>query len=246
MKNEKDLSLKSLLISTPSGNLEEYISNGMENNESVFAFIISYINKNNFYKVFIDKKFILAIPKKLRKNIKLIVSHIDNTYEKCFIKKQGKFYIGTFDNLIGVYTSLSLLNNNYDDVIFCYTDCEETDMSGIKELNIYAQKKLKAYSYKYIVLDVSEEKVNVSTTIENSNLEINENKDVKIIENEMCGYDESKYLLKQGNIKTCSICAVLLMRNEKDYCHNEEGNYIKVSNIKKYKKNVKEIIERKV
>lgn len=244
MKNKKELSLKNLLIPTPSGKLEEYIRKGMKNDGSIFAFIISYINKNDFYKIIINKKFILAIPKKLKQNIKLVVSHIDNTYDKCFMIKHKNFYIGTFDNSIGIFTSLSLLKNNYDDVIFCYTDCEETDMSGIKELNIYMQEKLKTYSFKYIILDVTEENVNVSTTIENSNLDIYETNDIKIIQNEKCGYDESKYLLNKENINTCSICAVLLMRNEKDYCHNRKGNYIKIVNINKYKKNVKKIIER--
>ena len=248
MKQMK-LTLEELLIPNPSGSLKinknKILSVKNRNDQTIPSLIYNFLLKNDYYKIEVRDNFIVVVPKNLTNNFVILVSHLDNVYKKCFIKETEENYIGTFDNILGLYVSLNLTNKNYNNIIFCYTDCEETDMSGIRTLNKYIAKKFtNNYKYTYIVLDVTEENVNVSTTIENSNIDCVVNEDIIIIENDNCGYDESAYLLKNSNVKTCSICAVLKMCDENDNCHNKNGNYIKKENILKYYNNVKMIVER--
>ena len=157
----------------------------------------------------------------------------------------SRYYLGTFDNSFGIYTLLLLSKQDkIDNTIFAFTDCEETNMKGIKSLYKSLDKRFKQKKIRYYVLDVTEEDVIESTTLENSNFQIEFLKDIKRIANKNCGYDESTFLLNNTSALTCSICSVLKMRNAEDFCHNKNGNYIKKENLEKYYNNICKILER--
>lgn len=243
--------LKEIMMPSPElqlrkAKIENKLSEELKANNKLFAIIINKIKMLKRYRVIITRYYILAIPKKnLLEKVNVVVAHYDNVYDTCFIKEEKKYYIGTFDNSIGIYTLLLLAKQEkMDNTIFAFTDCEETNMKGIKSLYKSINKKFKGKKIHYYILDVTEEDVIESTTFENSNFQIEFSEDIKKIDNKNCGYDESAFLLNNTPALTCSICSVLKMRNKKDFCHNKNGNYIKKENLEKYYNNIYNILER--
>lgn len=250
--NVMDLNeLKEIMMPSPElqlrkAKIENKLSEELKANNKLFAIIINKIKMLKKYRVIITRYYILAIPKKdLHEKINVVVAHFDNVYDTCFINEEGKYYLGTFDNSIGIYTLLLLAKQDkIDNTIFAFTDCEETNMKGIKSSYKSLDKRFKQKKIRYYVLDVTEEDVIESTTLENSNFQIEFLKDIKKIANKNCGYDESTFLLNNTSALTCSICSVLKMRNAEDFCHNKNGNYIKKENLEKYYNNICKILER--
>lgn len=206
--------------------------------------IFKEISNISDFEIVVKDCFMVAIPSNFNYNNLVIVnSHVDNVYKKCFIKKEKNYYLGTFDNGIGIYTLLKQIKNNIiSNIAYSFTDCEETNMQGIKDLHNYITNRFNNCKISYIILDVTEENVDESTTIENCNIDFPIIDDIIKIENEHCGYDEAAFLLENSVSSVCSVCCTLKMRDINDNCHNPNGNYLLCNNINRYCCNVNYII----
>lgn len=251
----KDLKLDILKYCYKSEPYE--MKNKMKFSENEFVKIIKPINYNKLFakiindilpikqhELFIGEYSIIIKPKKLNKNYIVITAHFDSVYNTPFLNlKKGKLF-GTMDNIIGVYSVINLINifKNSNDIIFTFTDCEETTREGIKNVVYYINQYIKVDPQYYLVIDVTDEETKRIATIENCNivnLIYDENK-IEKIDNVKCGYDEAKYL-NDLNINSLSICAAV--KSPLIGCHSEEGSKIKDKNLDEYIKIIEKFVK---
>ena len=214
-------------------------------NSNMKGIIKKQINKNcflDFYELIELDYALIMIPKNIDKEKVFVVSsHYDCVYNFSLFEVDNNELKGTFDNSIGISTNILLLDKKINDLIIVFTDREETDREGIKNVIEYLDSS--NYSVvNYFVLDVTTEETQKSTTIENCNIRLSYiNDDIIKIKNKLCGYDEAKYLIDHRK-KALSICCVLIAIDNVLDCHSEKGCLINVSNYEKYYDNAVEVI----
>lgn len=206
-------------------------------------YILSQIDKKNFNIMYKNGYILLALKSfNVNKKFITISSHIDTTYRNVFYREDLDNIYGTLDNSATNFILLKLLQNNTNpQVLFIFTDNEETKICNLLNVEYLYHKNFKHN----ICLDVTPYCYYTHfATIENDSYKLcprilKKNKFIANIEVYQSKDDEST-ILREHNIKSYSFCLTCNFKDNR--CHSEAGGVIPKKNIFEYYNTLKKVL----